>query len=193
MGKQFIHLTFSLCVFSIKLSFSITTFVLMDTEWNFKEKISVFSNVLSEMQTCKWSVCISIWYFCQSHSTRSANVPLFVNVGNVWSRMARHTGVCMPQSNTCEYWKREERMEKSIFKKKDYATFLQVPLTNSVSCPAVSKRIRERGERQSERERRERGPVWMWISFQQLSVNLTDAALTMWCLWSVCGCLCVWE
>lgn len=59
----------------------------------------------------------------------------------------------MPQSNTCEYWKREERVEKSIFKKKNYATFLQVSLTNSVSCPAVSKRIREseRGERQRER------------------------------------------
>lgn len=43
-------------------------------------------------------------------------------------------------------------MEKSIFKKKNHAKLIQVPLTNSVSCPAVSKMIKKR-DRETQKER----------------------------------------
>lgn len=71
--------------------------------------------------------------------------------------------------------------------------------SSKFSCPAVTKRIKEkerkrqREEVEREREGEHEGQRKMRISFQQLSVNLTYAALTMWCLWSVCGCLCVGE
>lgn len=38
---------------------------------------------------------------------------------------------------------------------------------------------------------RKESSVKTWISFQELSLNLPDAALTMWYLWPACTCVCV--
>lgn len=37
---------------------------------------------------------------------------------------------------------------------------------------------------------RKESNVKTWIGFQELSLNLPDAALTMWYLWSACVCRC---
>lgn len=85
-----------------------------------------------------------------------------------WLNTTRKTAMSL-------YWKTAEIMEKYAYCKFFPGSNKQHTLPCSVyGCLSV----------------RARETAWIWIGFQQLSVNLTDAALTMWYLWSVC--VCVW-